>query len=789
MMTNRKKRGVALIIVLGLMALLMLLGVAFSIYMRTERHAAGSYQHDVRARQLLYAAAARALERLEQEPWDKPYPDWLVAVSPHTPLSPDDNPMDLSGATSLPWAQHIPDGVLEEQDFSNAFQQIGWIPVPNGRVAYAIVNLSGLLDANFSGAENAKRECGTNAFELAVTNPVLGIRSRPDFFRGREYESVAEMKALKEQIGLSKVYKWVTFSMTLTNTPLVPVDLSGSANDLAARRDAIRSQLLNPAFIDIFNADQIVDALLDYVDEDHIPRRLDAPLTERNPMFNEILLLPAVDTNSVLLFPFRIELTAPFLKPRPGPVNYQIEYDVTVTTTNVGTNFVTDTGPMGEPFPAPGRVSGTQPVNWNKELFLVVNIPPLGPYSLGPGWTNKTAFFHVHVHSLLLRDMTQGGAVVGQVTNLPLQRPPIASNDLASITIPPLGRSRVGKRAGVEVLDPRYGYQSLFQHRAWYEYWLTEKLVRDAGNPSFSIGQNGTMGLTNAIVALFLSRGPYFQGVHHDGYLYMHVADRPLRSVGELSFLPRGWRSPGFQCAYFTLRLVPTETGMPADPLYDAFTLRSSSRPQRGAINPNTDDLEVLATLFADMPLDAYPGETEDLRAINYRENLEQKIRVNWTDALQLASAWTADPLWQRGFWGSKLELVSNATYRSRAVAIANALAADIPTNPPPSGLSSWSWSAAPLRAEAAVRNILDLLNPRQNYFTILLFAQSATLVDLPGEGKLAGGKVVTVRADQTAMMEVWRDPVPRVLEVSDSTNTYYHRPMFIRRFEILELR
>lgn len=461
MMTNRKNRGVALIIVLGLMALLMLLGVAFSVYMRTERHAAGSYQHDVRARQLLYAAAARALERLEQEPWDKPYPDWLVAVSPHTPLFPDDKPMDLSGATNLPWALHIPEGVLKEPDFTNAFQQIGWIPVPNGRVAYAIVNLSGLLDANFAGAENVKRECGTNAFELAVINPVLGIRDRDrnKFFGGREYESIAEMKALKDRIGLSNVYKWVTFSMAPTNTPLVPVDLSGSANDLAARRTAIRNQLLSPAFIDIFNADQIVDALLDYVDEDSIPRRLDGPNTERNPMFNEVLLLPAATTNA-LLFTFRIELTAPFLKHRAGPFKYQVEYDVTINTTN-GTNFVTDTGPMGEPFPAPGRVSGTRLVdNWDKQLFLTVSIPLGQPITLGPGWTNKTAFFHVHVHSLLLRDMTQGGAVVGQVTNLFLQGPPITSNRLASITIPPAVQ-RYGTRAGVEVLDPRYAYQPL----------------------------------------------------------------------------------------------------------------------------------------------------------------------------------------------------------------------------------------------------------------------------------------------------------------------------------------
>ena len=776
-MTNKpSKRGAALIIVLGLMALLMLLGVAFSIYMRTERHAAGSYQHDVRARQLLYAAAARALERIENEPPNRPYPEWLVAVSPHSPLTANDPPLNLSMATNQPWARHIPEGVLKDPAFTNAVESIGWIAMPNGRVAYAIVNLSGLLDANYAGGRNVKRESGTNAVELCVTNPVLGIRNPSDFFQGREYESIAEMKALQQQIGLSEVYKWVTFSMAPTNAPLMPVDLSGTADQLAGRRAQILAQFSNPAFEDIFNKDHIVDALLDYVDEDNIPRNLNGPNTERNPMFNEIQVLPAATPNA-LLFAIRIELTAPFVKHRSGPFNYQVEYDVTIATTS-GAGYVSDTGPAGEPFPSPGRVSGTRPANWNKELFREVVIP-LGPYMLGPGWTNKTAYFHVHVHLLRLLDMTQGGAVVGQVSNLLFQGvpPPIESNRLASVTVP-LSGQRYGRRAGLECLDPRFAYQPL-RNSVWYEYWITEQIYQTGGDPSFSIGQNGTLGQTNAITARLLSRAAPFANIWHDGHGYMHVADRPLRSVGELSFLTRGWRFPGVQSAFFTLRLVPTETGAGPDPLYDAFTLRSSPLPQRGAVNPNTDDMEVLAALFADMPLDLYPGETEDLRAIDPR--FEQAIRVSWNDALSMAEEWTRDPLWQRGFWGAKTELVSNATYWARASAIANALAAN---NPDPTRVSTWSWSAAPLRREAAFRNILDMLNPRQNYFVILLFAQSATIVQLPGEGKLAGDQVVTVRADQTGLMEVWRDPVPRVLEGST-----VHRPMFIRRFEILELR
>ena len=55
------RRGVALVIVLGMLALMTLLAVAFSIYMRTERMASGNFKSDVRTRQLLHAALTRAI--------------------------------------------------------------------------------------------------------------------------------------------------------------------------------------------------------------------------------------------------------------------------------------------------------------------------------------------------------------------------------------------------------------------------------------------------------------------------------------------------------------------------------------------------------------------------------------------------------------------------------------------------------------------------------------------------------------------------------------------------------
>lgn len=62
---SERKRGSALLIVLGLLGFLMISAVAFSISMRTERAAAASFRTDVRTRDLLAMAFADARASLE----------------------------------------------------------------------------------------------------------------------------------------------------------------------------------------------------------------------------------------------------------------------------------------------------------------------------------------------------------------------------------------------------------------------------------------------------------------------------------------------------------------------------------------------------------------------------------------------------------------------------------------------------------------------------------------------------------------------------------------------------
>jgi hypothetical protein len=72
-------------------------------------------------------------------------------------------------------------------------------------------------------------------------------------------------------------------------------------------------------------------------------------------------------------------------------------------------------------------------------------------------------------------------------------------------------------------------------------------------------------------------------------------------------------------------------------------------------------------------------------------------------------------------------------------------------------GLVDWRTILPPatgsdLDRESLIRNVSGLLHTRQNFFTILLYAQTTkTVADMPDKSVVSGVR---------AIAEVWRDPV-----------------------------
>ena len=176
------RAGVALLIVLGLLALLMITAVAFTILMRIERASASNLRHASAARQMAKGGLAYAIAALNADIGTNRYPDWpdrLYTPANHSAEYPANRPklhipediffsvdeekfyaddvtearvLSAETARYLPGARRYRAEIIRD-NHENAYASPEWIPVTAdgkiiGRYAYVILNTSGLLDAN-----------------------------------------------------------------------------------------------------------------------------------------------------------------------------------------------------------------------------------------------------------------------------------------------------------------------------------------------------------------------------------------------------------------------------------------------------------------------------------------------------------------------------------------------------------------------------------------------------------------------------------------------------------------
>lgn len=170
------RRGAALVVVLGLLAVLMLMAVAFAVAMRTERGGSSNLRHSTVARAMLDTALARVLQDLDDELGTEPAPPWMVYASTNRfdPAT-GKNEHRPAGVLSYEAAQCLPPDQLLAARAANP----GWLPVVAsvglgandavvaGRYAYVVLNNTGYLDANLVGGAPA-RSNGLSAAEIRL---------------------------------------------------------------------------------------------------------------------------------------------------------------------------------------------------------------------------------------------------------------------------------------------------------------------------------------------------------------------------------------------------------------------------------------------------------------------------------------------------------------------------------------------------------------------------------------------------------------------------------------------
>jgi Tfp pilus assembly protein PilX len=322
------RRGVALIIVLGLLGLLLISAVSFAVLMRTERNAATNYRHTSSARQMLHAGLARAIEDMNADIGDDLCPAWtnrtFISGSDTNPYPENIFFSRYTGSDPVPARlltkdvmTYIP--VLYHRRLTeNIYAPPEWIPITYsnsviGRYAYAVIDTSGLLDANLVFTSTSNRWLGTSPGEIRLDPAILSRKDlinettfREDRDNAGRYETVSELASLNSGINYSNLANFEVFSRYSTNAVagVTNFNLFGLTTTQLADT-AVRTAIIQ-AFTDsgctstpplvvagpTFSRPNILcAALADYLDSDSVMSSLpgvlpqfNRPITEKLPM-------------------------------------------------------------------------------------------------------------------------------------------------------------------------------------------------------------------------------------------------------------------------------------------------------------------------------------------------------------------------------------------------------------------------------------------------------------------------------------------------------------------------
>lgn len=570
------REGVALIIVMGLLALIVLMAVSFSIYMRTGRVAAGNFRNDVRARQLLHVALNRAFQDIDSNLSSNLYPSWYYLES--------DGGTEITGVTNPPAMDWIPLAAMG----TNLNPKPKWIEEwygggkMEGRVGYLVVNCSGLLDANYAGAKS--RGIGTNASEIQIGElPEVAAANSID--TDRPYETLQELGSFGVQRGTfsSTPGHFVTYSLFPTNDA---VDVGGNVADLLAKRTQIIAGFTNSGFT-LAQAGCLFTNLVDYVDGDVEPGNLgvsgagvmEGPYVEPTPLFNEVFV-----TNEITLTPngtnytmtvgrttLRFECFYPFIA-GTNRTGYTFNYRVVMTNSSFWAAYPSNAIAGSFPLDVP-----VAPAEYWTRVTLPARMIGVGQAFNDPGAS-------ISISAVISAWITKSGVTVDATTNPPIT---IAVSMPKTVVGGNLIYNGSGDR---ECRDPRLNWDGVNHWRAS----LSNNTIGAVNTRTLE--ELGKMGLPP----------PGWQA--RDGDTAMHVANARLQVPGELGYL---YYNVGGNQRFETVRLYkhgPNPLQGNVHPVLDNFVVRTTADPTKGLVNVNTRDSEVWRTLYADMPIDKPSG-------------------------------------------------------------------------------------------------------------------------------------------------------------------------------------
>ena len=721
--------------VLGMLALLVLMGVTFVISMRTERLAARSYLDVTKARQHIHTALARVLSEIELEMDGLSYPPWDAHTSAEYGWVRVDQSTALMGAypggDRTPMA-HVP-GSLRDAAMPPGWSRhrFSWLELRDsdnqvrGEYTYLIVNNSGLLDANYIGeyeADPQPRRRGFDVGEIRFHHNILPecrggiahrhLRTYRDAFV--RFESVPELHLLasgrladyRDQLGRPAPLHWepdgsvdyVSHLHVFSRYPAGYVDVNddwNAVNDVVYiggnpddwDEDDIRAALAGI----VPDRDAFINAMYDYADDGLIPRELEQFTTKPVPLINEIVLEVSAepgadpdDPSVIITATLKIETAYLFPNEPTGTFTVEVD-DVTITVAGVDLNF-TRSGPD----PATIDLDEEEEYFVTEFVFEWEGVPP----------PDIAVDIVVELDGDGIEVRHDGTPVDRVLSNWPADAF-LVNLDLAA------GNSVT---TGWSANDPRINWDP-----SNADHW--QKADNDG---EITLGEQNHN--------RFITGNP-------DERFFMFAARRPFESVGELGYLLYDAEEP-----WTTVRFI----GDNADnftPLFDRFIVHEEP-VRRGLVNVNTRQTNTLVAAFWDMPVERYPEEDPD------------GPRLDNVAALRTFA----------GLWMDATTTQGGLNNLSDFSDILDTLPIDALLNS----------TDDKFKRESLLRNSLGLLGVRHNLFTIFIearvFAEGYNADDADHYAK----RNDFVTGEESGIAVVWRDPY-RVNGVHQTRVKFFH--------------
>jgi len=607
---------VAIIIVLGLLAVLMITAVAFSISMRIERRGASNFRHGVQAKHMLWAALANAIDEINGNLDDQVdfyiYPYWAVTNSTAGVFAfepPEARVISREALDCIPGS--LRNAVEQEANpyWREITDEVGHV---KGRYAYIVVNCSGLLDANKAGGSN--RWAGLNPAEIVIDN-VPGMDNSADFLADRavdvRYETLAELASLNSGVDFGSAPPLAVYSLTRVDQRLTAasnatpkVIIGGDVSTLVSNRTDIEQGFIDSG-IEASQASFVFDNLLDYVDTNCVPSDLASACTESVPMISEIRVRARVTDlgGSAEASPARlsIEWHYPFVEPSSYTFDIHYEWKAVLSADldeveRATTNIMRET--------ESGAYVG------QTEHYDSFDSPSVTITTLGS--------------NAVLTSEVKVWVTVGGETSL-VEAAPFPTNGYISLPEIQISAGTIIITKGVETFDPRLNWDAS-DNQQWRPY-----------------GQEAdTLGTVNYWTESWFDRRTGL-----DKGRDMHISDRGrLISVGELGNLLQGQRR---EDKWQTIGLYEKEDepDYVMHRVFDYFTLTNGML--RGLVNLNSTNDYVLDAVFKEIPL-GYPesgntlteGQAESVvdeivgrpREFHDIGELGDPEQVNWVDLL-----------------------------------------------------------------------------------------------------------------------------------------------------------